>query len=75
MLLNKGADFSVKNEDGDTVLSLAARFGLDVTVQALLTKNVDVNIRDDSGIIPLAPAIMEGHQEIITLLKNAGTKQ
>ena len=49
LLIQKGANVNIKNNDGSTALHLAAAFGLIETVELLLAKGADVDARKDDG--------------------------
>ena len=65
-------DVNAKNEDGETVLRVAAEKGHASVVALLLkAKGVDVNDGDESGETPLYIAAREGHASVVELLLKA----
>ena len=73
VLLPRGADPSLRDNNGNTPLHLAARRGYDEIVKVLLDQpNVDVNAKDGSGKTPLHLAASEGHRKICQVLLNFG---
>ena len=66
-------DVNAKNEDGETVLCVAADKGHASVVALLLkAKGVDVNDGDESGETPLYIAARKGHASVVELLLKAG---
>jgi len=49
ILVNRGADVKVKDNDGNTVLHLAAERGDEVVVHLLLDRGADVKAKDNHG--------------------------
>ena len=73
VLLERGADPSVKDKNGSTPLHFAARRGNEEIVKVLLEHpKVCVNVIDGSGKTPLHLACSEGHKKICQLLLNYG---
>ncbi|KAB8276988.1 ankyrin repeat-containing domain protein [Aspergillus minisclerotigenes] len=73
LLLANGADLDLKDGDGRTPLSWAARQGVIHTTQFLLERNADPNSRDTHGRSPLFWGVMTRHsQEIVKLLFQHG---
>lgn len=78
-LIKAGADVNIRNESGDTALSVAALVNENPKViAALISAGADVNSRDNDGISVLAVAAANNKSEevMMTLLKNGakGTK-
>lgn len=65
LLLEKGADLSVRNEGGETALNFAAWSGHEPTVQLLLEKGADLSIQDFDGNTALHQASYEGHEAVV----------
>lgn len=65
--LMNGVDVNLTNEDGETALHIAARFGRKEITQYLLEKGADLFARNKSGSTPLHIAA-SGHLSIVKLL-------
>ncbi|XP_063047238.1 nuclear factor NF-kappa-B p100 subunit isoform X2 [Engraulis encrasicolus] len=79
VLLRLGADPSVPDRDGRTVLHLAAHAGDEATLRLLLTLLGDrhahlVNTADFSGLYPLHMAVRRGGERCLRLLVENGAK-
>lgn len=61
----------VRDEDGATLLTLAARAGELPTVQDLLRRGADPDRRGVNGLTPLAAAAMRGHELVVRELLRA----
>ncbi len=73
LLLERGADPSIKGKNGSTPLHFAARRGNEEIVKVLLEHpKVNVNVTDGSGKTPLHIACSEGHRKVCQLLLNYG---
>ncbi|KAF3069303.1 Ankyrin repeat domain-containing protein 50 [Trichoderma lentiforme] len=75
-LIDGGADLNAKDDDGRTLLSLAAELGRCNIIQLLIdTGKVDLNETDDeTGMTPLHWAARRGHISVVELLVNAGAQ-
>jgi ankyrin repeat protein len=79
LLISKGADVNLKNQEGWTPLHIAAKEG-HVDIAALLIKNraevnERINSRDDpSGLTPLHIAAYSNHVDVVELLIGAGAQ-
>jgi ankyrin repeat protein len=60
LLVKKRADVESKNKDGQTPLSLAAKFRHKAVVQLLLKKGADVESKDNSGRTALSIVTQSG---------------
>jgi ankyrin repeat protein len=71
-LLERGADISIQNEDGDTVLHhLATKANLHL-LALLLRHPHDIDVRNDKGETPLLCAVQAGKEEAVEQLLQAG---
>lgn len=61
----------VRDQDGATLLTLAARAGELPTVQDLLRRGADPDRRGVNGLTPLAAAAMRGHELVVRELLRA----
>ena len=68
LLLQGGADVSLRGEDGETALHRAVLFGNAELVQLLLTHNAPTSTKNDDGNTPLGLATVLGNRSIVTLL-------
>lgn len=71
-LLGHGANPSIPDLSGRTVLHWASYYGHDKIVKMLLMTHVNVNIKDDENVTPLHLACMCGNVEIVQLLVENG---
>ncbi|KAK3301128.1 uncharacterized protein B0H64DRAFT_438234 [Chaetomium fimeti] len=66
-------EVNVKNNDGDTALSLAIGSSQEAIVRLLLgTAEVDVNVEAGDGLTPLSLAAKKGQEDIVQLLLDTG---
>lgn len=70
--VDAGAPVDMANENGDTMLMLAAYNGHAGTVRALLERGADANRPNDRGQTPLAGAVFKGEAEVVAVLLGAG---
>lgn len=71
--LQAGAPANVVTGDSErTVLHVAARYGHETTVAALLAHGADVQARDRRGMRPLHEASFHGHAGVVHQLQEAG---
>jgi len=73
-LLDRGADFNVKDESGNTPLHLASIFRHDEVIDLLIRHKADVNVLNNQGHVPLSLATIYGNPESIRLLLAGGAK-
>jgi ankyrin repeat protein len=77
LLLDHGAAADAKDEQGRTMLMLAAASDdmlVDV-VKTLLARGVDVNAKTPQGETALGHALLRGHTPIVDLLRKAGATE
>jgi hypothetical protein len=70
-LLDKGANPNGVDEDGDTPLSEAVRWGHRNIVQLLISEGADHNARNSDGETAMEIAVIKGDTEMVRLLQNA----
>ena len=74
-LISKGADVSLRVDDGSTALLLAVSTGkIDLVCLLLKLRVCDLNESNEDGFTPLALARHYGHTEIIALLEFHGAE-
>ena len=64
LLLEKGADVTIANRDGNTALHLAAFFGEEPLVQLLLAKQASVTVKNGRGETPADVVAAEWSEEL-----------
>ena len=68
-LLEKGADCFTKSSDGVSCLHMAARWALPATIEVLLDRGIDVDVKGPDGSRPLQAAIQaESLENVRTLI-------
>lgn len=67
-----GLPANLTNQDGDTLLMLAAYHGHGETVQMLIDAGADPDRLNDRGQSPLAGAIFKGEDAVVRILLGAG---
>ena len=75
MLLAKGADVNLQDNNGITSLMWAAIYGQKKIVKVLLKKGADVNAFNHAGETALTWATLVGNSEIVEILKQYGAKE
>jgi len=75
LLLERGADPCVRDNDGQTPLHVASHEGNTSVAQKLLNFGVDVNSPDRQGRTPLQIAVEEGHDQVEKLLLKHGAER
>src|ERR1700719_4443653 len=66
--LDAGVPVDLTNANGDTLVMLAAYYGHEWTVAALIARGADVNRHNNRGQTPLAGAVFKNDTTIIELL-------
>ncbi|KAK4227031.1 hypothetical protein QBC38DRAFT_208030 [Podospora fimiseda] len=64
-----------RNEEGESLLGIAARYGYVEVVEYLLERGCDVNVTDDKGRTPLMEAALWGFPDIVKVLLRAGANK
>ena len=72
LLASPNVDVNGVDEQGNTSLIEAARFGHNEVVAALLIGKADVNVRNDEGKTALILAAEGGHDQTVRVLTQAG---
>ena len=75
MLLENGADPSVREQGGYTPLHAAAQNGDEESIRALIFCGADINIKSDDGKLPIDLAIEAGHAKAALLLEEGITRR
>ena len=70
--LDNGVSPDLANQDGNTLLMLAAYAGHTTIVQALVERGADVDKQNDRGQTPLAGAVFKKYDEVVDVLVAAG---
>jgi uncharacterized protein len=70
--LDDGVRVDLANENGDTLLMLAAYHGHEDTVRALLSRGADPALANEKGQMPLAGAVFKKQAGIVRALLDAG---
>jgi hypothetical protein len=70
-LIKLGVPYDKPADDGNTILHIAARQNKEVLID-MIARGMDVNARNDNGFTPLHFAAIEGYDDHITILLDAG---
>lgn len=70
--LDHGLPLDVRDEDGNTLLMLAAYHGQAEAVRMLVARGADVDLRNARDQSPIAGALFKGETEVVTVLREAG---
>ncbi|WP_061291777.1 ankyrin repeat domain-containing protein [Herbidospora cretacea] len=70
--VDAGVPADLHNENGDTLLMLAAYHGHAETVKALLDRGADPGRPNDKGQLPLAGAVFKKNHDVVRALYDAG---
>lgn len=71
LLIEKGANIEILNNDGGNALLIAAAHGK-TEVAMLLSSRMDLNFQNEKGWTPINAASMYGHVDIVRLLVDNG---
>lgn len=74
LLASPSVDVNGTDDQGNTALIQAARFGHDEVVRALLIARADVTIKNNEGKTALTLAAEGGHDQTVALLTQAGAR-
>src|SRR5699024_3846112 len=64
--------FRSQDEDGNSLLMLAAYHGHSATVTALIEQGADVDLRNGRNQSPVAGALFKGEDDVVAVLVEAG---
>ncbi|GHD19748.1 ankyrin repeat domain-containing protein [Nocardiopsis kunsanensis] len=70
--LRAGLPVNLTNDQGNTLLMLAAHHGHPDTVATLITHGADLDRLNDHGHSPLSSAVFQGRSTIVALLTHHG---
>ncbi|MFZ2173246.1 MAG: ankyrin repeat domain-containing protein [Rhodococcus sp. (in: high G+C Gram-positive bacteria)] len=70
--IDAGVPVNLTNQNGDTLVMLAAYHGHAEAVQALIDRGADVNRLNDKGQSPLAGALFKGEDDVVRTLVAGG---
>ena len=70
--IDHGISPDLSNEDGNSLLMLAAYRGNLATVEALIDRGADVDLRNSRDQSPIAGALFKGEERIVVALRDAG---
>ena len=70
--LDHGMPADTRDEQGNTLLMLAAYHGHEAAVRALLDRGADADLRNDRDQAPVAGALFKGEEGIVAVLVAAG---
>ncbi|XP_046566467.1 ankyrin repeat domain-containing protein 29-like isoform X2 [Haliotis rubra] len=73
LLVSRGADVSLVDDDGDNVLHYACEGGYRKTVEFVLSLDgVDINSRGQRSMTPVMLAALRGHRDVVEFLVSRG---
>ncbi|NYH55792.1 MULTISPECIES: ankyrin repeat domain-containing protein [Nocardiopsis] len=70
--LDHGLPVDTRDEQGNTLVMLAAYHGQEATVRALIDRGADVDLRNERDQTPVAGALFKGEEGIVAMLVAAG---
>jgi ankyrin repeat protein len=71
MLIERGADVSVQNEDGSTALHLASRNGHVDLGRMLIERGADISVQNKEGQTAQQVALERGHVDLAQMLERS----
>lgn len=75
LLASRDTDVNAADEQGNTALIEAARYGHDDVARALLAAGANAKARDRNGKTALMLAVEGGHDDVVRALKQAGAAE
>ena len=72
LLIDKGADINIKNNNDEALLIIAIKMNDQALVKLLIDKGADINVRKSGNDTALLFAVDKNHQEIVKLLIEKG---
>ena len=72
---SRDININATDEEGDTPLIEAARFGHDSVAKTLLEAGADVTVKNKEGKTALMYALQGGHDDVVRVLKQADAKE
>ncbi|MGW3473429.1 ankyrin repeat domain-containing protein [Saccharopolyspora sp. NPDC000995] len=70
--VDHGLPVDVADQDGNTLVMLAAYHGHAETVRALLDRGANPDLRNERDQAPIAGALFKGADEVVAVLREAG---
>ena len=70
--LDHGLPLDTRDEQGNTLVMLAAYHGQEAVVRALVDRGADVDLRNDRDQTPVAGALFKGEEAVVAVLVAAG---
>lgn len=70
--IDDGYNVNSANENGDTLVMLAATHGHAALVRGLIARGADLTRRNAHGSSPLTAAVARGHADVAETLRHAG---
>ena len=72
-LLDRNADFGIKNKDGMTLLQLVCREGNKDFAELLIQRGAEINLADNDGLTAIHYAVMSGNSKLVNSLLHLGS--
>ncbi|MFD6949639.1 hypothetical protein A6A08_07180 [Nocardiopsis sp. TSRI0078] len=70
--LDHGLPVDTRDEQGNTLVMLAAYHGQEAAVRALIDRGADIDLRNDRDQTPVAGALFKGEEGIVAMFVAAG---